>query len=1083
MSETPATDAEPGKPPAAEDAGPPSDALGTSAGRDISASERVAIASAADASAAAGSGDQPGKEAGSPKRFSAPQAPRWRFIESAKKTQGYSSFAAGSVVKGKEASELVGKYEPKLRPSEAHNVEHVQEQVAEIEHEPEDAKPKELRSVGKLKIREGGDTTEETFEGSFARKKGVDVDELVEGEDAKPDVKEAVDVEDQTSTTEWEEVKLGAKATPAVLAVEGQTAEEPAAVPDEEAEKASEEDQKKKKKRCLLLLLLLVIVAIVAIVLGVLLGGDKSDEDSSKAVDGGGIGSEEITTPTASPTSAFQVLVPPPRPGECPADETMFVLQRGLNPPENSQHTWTVKDACTGDVVLRCPTCDEVNSQSSSLFEEVATPAPTATSTLSFDEVCIGETTRPRPRRGSERFRFNLHVNSFGSGACIDSRGRRYEWLKISATDFGDCAERCVQGPPETLALSESFRGFDFNCAIKECRCLYDEGVLGGSDALDQVNSGEAVAGVGEISGVVTLANHFCGKRVQDRDLDTDAPTTSSPASAPQLLGTEIAASVNPNYFSGCLANDKEYVFEVEPIIRGGASCCGFVPESFVATYDDIVVVRGDWPEGKEEEEGGTVSLSFDELTTTFGTSSVPCPSPEALAVASTPSIVLTNKPTTQSPLPPSTNIVPPPDGGIYPCREVIEAEMAGLIIGLDCKFCGHCQWEGGPSFNCYQRVSFLYNTYQVGQLTARQNLCNQGWCQVPQGGVGPEVQAAIERASSCGPLPIANPSPTADPPPTDAPVQSPTAKPSTGMPTTSPARETGSIGATGSIGELALATTSSPSKRPTNEPSVGPTQSPVTPAPSTSPIGSPVAPLTSPPVRFITTESPTQNPTCIDDSVYQDFSLCFAIDMSGSVCNQGTGFFCEECDPPLICNEAGVVKENCCTNFLSLTEFAQLVVMSLGSLPVDQSYSVVGFGSGASVSLSLGSSDDALDALDDLVYTGGRTNHADAISACASTLRSNDGDTTDLILLITDSDPSLPEGAPQEAAEVAASEAKGEGMVIVPVVITEPNSTLSANQSYLQGISSDGKVFNVDGFGFLTDLQEDIVQHLSCQV
>ena len=62
MSETPATDAEPGKPAAAEDAGPPSDALGTSAEPDISASERVAIASAADASAAASIGDQPGKD-------------------------------------------------------------------------------------------------------------------------------------------------------------------------------------------------------------------------------------------------------------------------------------------------------------------------------------------------------------------------------------------------------------------------------------------------------------------------------------------------------------------------------------------------------------------------------------------------------------------------------------------------------------------------------------------------------------------------------------------------------------------------------------------------------------------------------------------------------------------------------------------------------------------------------------------------------------------------------------------------------------------------------------------------------------
>ena len=37
----------------------------------------------------------------SEKRFSVAEVPRWRFVDEAKKTDGYSSSAAGQVVKGK----------------------------------------------------------------------------------------------------------------------------------------------------------------------------------------------------------------------------------------------------------------------------------------------------------------------------------------------------------------------------------------------------------------------------------------------------------------------------------------------------------------------------------------------------------------------------------------------------------------------------------------------------------------------------------------------------------------------------------------------------------------------------------------------------------------------------------------------------------------------------------------------------------------------------------------------------------------------------------------------------------------------
>jgi len=84
------------------------------------------------------------------------------------------------------------------------------------------------------------------------------------------------------------------------------------------------------------------------------------------------------------------------------------------------------------------------------------------------------------------------------------------------------------------------------------------------------------------------------------------------------------------------------------------------------------------------------------------------------------------------------------------PCLESIEAEMAGRLYGINGNFCGFCQWKRS-SFNCYQRVSFLFRHYKVPQLTARQNLLNRDQCTVPDEGIGAGIQAMIDRQSYCG--------------------------------------------------------------------------------------------------------------------------------------------------------------------------------------------------------------------------------------------------------------------------------------------------------------------------------------------
>lgn len=88
----------------------------------------------------------------------------------------------------------------------------------------------------------------------------------------------------------------------------------------------------------------------------------------------------------------------------------------------------------------------------------------------------------------------------------------------------------------------------------------------------------------------------------------------------------------------------------------------------------------------------------------------------------------------------------------------------------------------------------------------------------------------------------------------------------------------------------------------------------------------------------------------------------------------------------------------------------------------------------------------------------------------------------TNLIMLITDGDPSEPKtSSPQAAAQRAARKAKAAGTFIIPIMISQ--SLELETMTYMENISSDGSVFNVLDFKSLEVLQESLITKVSCQV
>ena len=231
-------------------------------------------------------------------------------------------------------------------------------------------------------------------------------------------------------------------------------------------------------------------------------------------------------------------------------------------------------------------------------------------------------------------------------------------------------------------------------------------------------------------------------------------------------------------------------------------------------------------------------------------------------------------------------------------------------------------------------------------------------------------------------------------------------------------------------------------------------------------------------------TSRPTSQRIC---SKERDFNLCIAVDMSGSVCNDGDGSDCLSCPGASLlsvlflaseCRDTSVSEDTCCSNFAKVKEFASVMVNLLGNFPAEKSFSIVQFATDARLVRTLSSADDTALTIDGLEYTGGMTNHESAIQTCQQTLPSLD-DRKKFIMLITDGLSSVPEFDPEGAAEAAATEAKSGGSFIIPVFIS-PDNDLSALE-FMSRLSSDGIVFDVTDFDTLSSLQDRLIEQVSC--
>lgn len=198
---------------------------------------------------------------------------------------------------------------------------------------------------------------------------------------------------------------------------------------------------------------------------------------------------------------------------------------------------------------------------------------------------------------------------------------------------------------------------------------------------------------------------------------------------------------------------------------------------------------------------------------------------------------------------------------------------------------------------------------------------------------------------------------------------------------------------------------------------------------------------------------------------------------MSGSVCNGNDNGLCLQCDD---CNSGGEKATICCPNFANMLKFTRDLITSLGELPTDQDFSFVHFASNVEVASTLDSAKQAVKTLNQLKYTGGKTNLVGAIDSCQTTLANSPLDRTNLMLIITDGAPSVPED-PAAKATAAATDAKTAGTFIIPVLIEEPSYQTAEKRFLENNISSDGQVFVAD-FDGLSSLQDVLFEQVTCQ-
>jgi Mg-chelatase subunit ChlD len=154
-------------------------------------------------------------------------------------------------------------------------------------------------------------------------------------------------------------------------------------------------------------------------------------------------------------------------------------------------------------------------------------------------------------------------------------------------------------------------------------------------------------------------------------------------------------------------------------------------------------------------------------------------------------------------------------------------------------------------------------------------------------------------------------------------------------------------------------------------------------------------------------------------------------------------------------------------------------MVFALDQFEADKSFSIVQFSTSAQLASGLSSANETMEALDNAQYTGGSTDHADAIRTCQSTFSTSDPNRQNFIMLITDGLPSTTYLYPEIVATEEAEYAKDAGTFIIPIFISENYDAYA--ESFMTSLSSDGQVFDVAGFESLDTLKDSLVEQVSC--
>ena len=232
-------------------------------------------------------------------------------------------------------------------------------------------------------------------------------------------------------------------------------------------------------------------------------------------------------------------------------------------------------------------------------------------------------------------------------------------------------------------------------------------------------------------------------------------------------------------------------------------------------------------------------------------------------------------------------------------------------------------------------------------------------------------------------------------------------------------------------------------------------------------------------------TPSPTSTPSMAPTVCRGPANVCISIDMSGSVCssNPSRPQTCSNCS----CRRSPFPdRRTCCPNFAAIKKFTVDVIERIdseqfrrGNTSVrDKEFSLVRFSDSGSRLASLTEGPVAIDVATNLEYTGGRTNHVDALNFCQNTLDPGQ-DPPDFILLVTDGVPNRPFGSSRQQALRAATRIKDEGTVIETLFIGR--NTNQGTIKYMKDLSSDNTVRNIDDFAQLAQIVDDIAFKIAC--